>query len=140
MPRSGGRWQTRPQDPGHQNEQEQVRRHGAQTQVQGAPVVQEGHHGVGGLRAPGDYFHDDVNEQEAHRAERDGAVHRLGDDPAARGHRDAVGREQADADRRGEPNKREDPTIKEQEVHECHINGVPGRGYPGGYQHSHENG
>ena len=52
---------------------------------------------------------DDVNEQEAHRAERDGAVHRLGDDPAARGHDDAVGREQADAYRRGEPNKGEDP-------------------------------
>ena len=81
-----------------------------------------------------------MNQQEAHRAKRDGAVHRLGDDPDARGHRDAVGREQADAHRRSEANKREDPAIKEQEVHECHINGVPGRGNPGGYQHSHENG
>jgi hypothetical protein len=103
------------------------------------PLVQERQHGVGGLRAPGDYLGHDVDEQEAHRAERDGPVHRLGDDPAARGHDDAVGREQADAHRRSEPDKCEDSRIKEQEMHQCHVNGVPGRGYSGDDQHTHEN-
>ena len=130
---------TRPQDPGHQDEQEQVRRDGAQPQVQGAPLVQERHHGVGGPGAPGDYLGRDVDEQEAHRAERDGPVHRLGDDPAARGHDDPVRREQADAYRRGEPDKGEDSRIKEQEMHQRHVNGVTGHGYSGDDQHAHEN-
>jgi hypothetical protein len=64
---------------------------------------------------------------------------RLGDDPATRGHDDAVGREQADAHRRSEPDKCEDSRIKEQEMHQCHVNGVPGRGYSGDDQHTHEN-
>jgi hypothetical protein len=102
-------------------------------------VIQERQHGGGGLRAPGDYLGHDVNEQEAHRAEGDGAVHGLGNDPAARGHDDAVGREQAHAHRRGEPDKREDSRIKEQEMHECHIDGVPGPVYSGDYQHAQEN-
>ena len=88
---------------------------------------------------PRDYLGHDVNEQEAHRAERDGPVHGLGDDPAARGHDDAVGREQPHAHRRGEPDKREDSRIKSDEMHERHIDGVPGHGYPGDYQHTHEN-
>ena len=92
-----------------------------------------------GLRALGDDLGHDVDDQEAHRAERHRAVHRLGDDPAAGGHDDAVGREQANADRRGEPDKGEDSTIKEQEMHERHVNGVPGRGYSGDDQHAHEN-
>lgn len=92
-----------------QDEQKQIRREGAHAQVQGTRLAQARHHRVHRPCAPGHYFGHDVNRQEAHGAERDGAVYRLGDDPAARGHDNAVGGEQADADRRGEPDKREDP-------------------------------
>jgi hypothetical protein len=130
-PRGPHRGKTPAHDSRHQDEQDEVRRDGTHTQVQGAVVPQEGDHGVRGGRAPGHYLGQDVNHQEGHGAERDRAVHCLGDDPAARGHDDAVGREQADAHRRGEPDKCEDPTVKQQKVRDCHVDAMAGRGYSG---------
>jgi hypothetical protein len=75
-------------------------------------VARERHHGVTGLRPPGNYFGDDVNHQETHGAERDATVHRLRDDPAARRHDDTVGRDQASAYCRGETDQRENSRIK----------------------------
>jgi hypothetical protein len=74
----------------------------------------------------------DVDNQEGQRAERHGPVHGLGHHPAAWGHDDAVGRHQADTDRRGQPDEREHPGVEQHKTLRSSIDVLPWLGHDQG--------
>jgi hypothetical protein len=92
-------------------------------------MIQERHHDVVGERAAYHHLDRDMDNQEPHGTERDGAVHRLRDDPAPWEHDDAIGCKKAHTHRRGEPDKRENARVKEQETQHSHFDGIAGPGY-----------
>ena len=84
--------------PGRDQEHHKVRRDRAQADVERAPVRQERHESVDDIGPVREYLQDYVRQEKGESSERDGTVRRLRDNPAARGHDDAICGHDARAD------------------------------------------
>jgi hypothetical protein len=97
----------------------------------------ERHESVDDVGPVREYLKNYVRHEKGEGSERDGTVHRLGDDPAARGHDDAVGGHDARADRRGQRDQREHARVEQQEALDRGQNVASSRGVGRG-QHAGE--
>jgi len=79
-------------------------------------VRQERHESVDDIGPVREYLQDYVRHEKGESSERDGTVRRLCDNPAARGHDDAVCGHDARADRRGQRDQCQHARIEQQET------------------------
>jgi hypothetical protein len=125
-----------PEDARDHNEQDEVRRDGAESDVEGTEWRQEGNERVDDVHPLGQDLGHDVDDEEYQRAEGDRAVHGLSHHPVCWRHDDPVSGQEADHYRTGEADEREYPRVKEHEMLRGSINISTGLGHD---QHEYDN-
>ena len=121
-----------PVDPGHHDDDEHVRGHRAEPQVERLPFVKKRDDRVIRVRPARHYLQPDVNYQKRYCAKAHGPVNGLGRYPCARLHNDAVGSDQANSYLCGQRDQRQHSCVEEEEMVECGGDAVPDTGRRGG--------
>jgi hypothetical protein len=97
---------------------------GPEADVEGPERRQERYERVQHVRPLRQDLRDDVDDQERQRAEGDRPVRRLNEDPVPGAEHHAVGGDEAEADRRAQPDQRENARVEEHEVLHGRVNPV----------------
>jgi hypothetical protein len=118
------------------NQDDEVRRDGAETDVESPEWRQEGNERVDDVYPLGQDLRHDVDDEKGQRAEGNRPVHGLSHHPVSWRHDDPVSGHEADQHRTGQADQREYPGVKQHETLSASINRTAGRGHD---QHEYDN-
>jgi hypothetical protein len=120
----------------YHNQQDEVRRDGAESDVKGPEWRQEGNERIDGVHPLGEDLGHDVDDEECQGTEGGRTVHGLSHHPVSRRHDDPVSSHQADHHRSGEADERENSRVKQHEMLRSSINVTASLGHD---QHEYDN-